>query len=326
MIYPPVITAVSSMRAWRQGQFTAGRSVALVPTMGALHEGHLTLIRSAAAHHPNVVVSIFVNPAQFAPHEDLDSYPRTLAADMQRLVGLNIEFAKSKSPGAITAIFTPMVADMYPSGIPLEVGQQSGAFVSVTPLSERLEGVTRPHFFRGVATMCVKLFNIVQPQEAYFGQKDVQQTVVIKKVLRDLHFPTQLKVVETVREEPDGLAMSSRNVYLTGKRRQVAPCLYQALKAAEEAYVKEVANGAKTVDRKVLVRPAEEILKNAGALEGIAVETDYLSVASVDDLDELENIDVSEGAIISGAVKIPPTEDGERPVRIIDNLILEGRR
>jgi len=293
--------------------------------MGALHAGHISLIRSAAQTHDSLVISVFVNPAQFAPHEDLSRYPRTLTTDIEQLEALNTELSspESSSKGRIEALFVPSVPEMYPSGIPLQQELQKGAFVTVTPLSSRLEGVTRPHFFRGVATVCMKLFNIVQPDEVYFGQKDVQQTVVLKWMVSDLHVPTKIRVEDTVREE-DGLAMSSRNVYLGEKRRSFAACLYKALKASEEAYLQEVAKGATVIPRGILTGPAEKVLREAGSDE-VKTETEYFSVACPKELEELEQVDVNVGAVLSGAVRMLPTQENEGPVRIIDNIILKGK-
>lgn len=285
--------------------------------MGALHAGHLSLIRAAAAENPSVVVSIFVNPAQFAPHEDLTQYPRTLDSDVAQLEKLNA--ALPPSSGRVEALFLPSVTEMYPSGIPLDQTQQRGAFVSVHGLSEQLEGVTRPHFFRGVATVCMKLFNAVQPDAAFFGQKDVQQTVVLRRLVQDLLIPVELRICETVREGEDGLAMSSRNVYLGDKRRGVAGGLYRALRAAEEVY--KSGEG----DRDTVLAAAEKVLENVGRDEGVTIEVEYLSLADGEELNELQVLDGRGGAILSGAVRVMPAGERESPVRIIDNIILKAR-
>lgn len=208
---------------------------------------------------------------------------------------------------------------MYPGGIPLNQTQQRGAFVSVHGLSEQLEGVTRPHFFRGVATVCAKLFNAVQPDVAFFGQKDVQQTVVLRRLVQDLLIPVELRICETVREDGDGLAMSSRNIYLGVKRRGVAGVLYKALRAAEEAYK----SGEEA--RETVLAAAAEVLKGVGRDEGVKVEVEYLSLADGNELNELNVLDGRGGAILSGAVRVMPTGEGESPVRIIDNIILKAR-
>lgn len=316
---PPlqIHTTIASLRAWRRTQLLTSRSVGFVPTMGALHAGHLSLIRAAATAHPAVCVSIFVNPAQFAPHEDLSQYPRTLSSDIAQLEALNASLPEGA--GRIEALFLPAVAELYPGGIPLEQDKQRGAFVTVVGLGEQLEGVTRPHFFRGVATVCTKLFNAVQPDAAYFGQKDVQQTVVLKRLVRDLCMPVEICVCETVREGADGLAMSSRNVYLGEKRRAVAGGLYRALRAAEEAYM----GGA--TERAVVLGAAEEVLRGVGREEGVEVKVEYVSLTDGEELQELQTLDGRGGAILSGAVRMMPTGEGEAPVRIIDNIIFKAR-
>lgn len=282
-------------------------------------------MRTAAHENDSVAVSIFVNPAQFSPTEDLAVYPRTLPADVAKLEGLNRELEASGARGRIEAIFVPSVAEMYPSGIPLVQEEQKGAFVTVQPLASKLEGITRPHFFRGVATVCTKLFNIVQPDKAYFGQKDVQQTVVLKRMVKDLHMPLQIRVLPTGREE-DGLALSSRNVYLGARRRKVAPVLYRALRAAEWAYKKQAATSGK-VRSSVVLEAGLNVLD--GAMdndEGVRWELEYLSLADPTELEELSEVNVKEGAILSAALRMLPSKEGEGVVRLIDNIILEGRR
>ncbi|KAF3933722.1 hypothetical protein ABW19_dt0204612 [Dactylella cylindrospora] len=307
-----VYNTVASYRAWRHS-LPKDATVGVVPTMGALHEGHLSLARAAAMENSHVVVTIFLNPAQFAPTEDLDAYPQTLPSDLAALSKLNDSLPPSA--GQIEAIFNPTVSEMYPLGIPLQRDSQVGTFVEVVPLSAKLEGSTRPHFFRGVATVCTKIFNITQPTNAYFGQKDVQQTVILKRLLRDLHFPIQLQVVPTSRE-PDGLAMSSRNVYLTGIRRQVAPVLYQSLKAAEELYHHGETNAERIMAaaRKVIDQHAED---------GAKIKLDYISLNEPDMLGEVDEVESGKGIILSGAMFLMPRQEGEKIVRLIDNLILD---
>ncbi|KAF3903235.1 hypothetical protein ABW20_dc0104985 [Dactylellina cionopaga] len=282
--------------------------------MGALHAGHISLARAAASENTHVVVTIFLNPAQFAPTEDLAAYPKTMAADLAALESLNDSLPDSVA-GRMTAVFAPTVAEMYPLGIPLDRSAQVGTFVEVVPLSSKLEGGTRPHFFRGVATVCTKLFNITQPNRVYFGQKDVQQTVIIRRLLGDLHFDMQLRVIATEREK-DGLAMSSRNVFLKEKRREIVPVLYKALKAAEAMY-----EGGE--------EKAEEILKAArDIVEGCAkendgmVKLDYVSLNEPELLEEVEKVERGKGVILSAAMWVMPTQEGEGTVRLIDNLIL----
>lgn len=313
--------------------------------MGALHEGHLALIRQAALENTDVFVSIYVNPTQFGVNEDLSSYPRTWDSDVAKLQELDQEFAAGKPwgqgaikpqppQGRITAIFAPTSKVMYPSLPPSSEPGGHGSFVTITPLSMLLEGASRPVFFRGVATVCMKLFNIVTPDRVYFGQKDVQQTVIIKRMVKDLHVGTDVKIGPTVREK-DGLAMSSRNVFLGSRRRNVGLVLSKALREAESAYLagkrsREDILGAAN-------KLAESISKEQEALppsQRATFEVDYISLADPESLDELDEVDGGKGAILSGAVKMRPLEDpqpnedlgeenGTIPVRLIDNLILE---
>ncbi|KAI9090473.1 hypothetical protein DFS34DRAFT_372730 [Phlyctochytrium arcticum] len=259
--------------------------------MGALHEGHVSLAQIARKSCDKVVASIFVNPAQFAPTEDLSKYPRTWDSDVGKLADAGVD-----------AIFYPSVKEMYPSGIVLDVKDQQGTFVEVKGKSHQMEGSIRPHFFRGVATIVAKLFNITQPTKAFFGQKDAQQCAVIRSMIRDLFIPTELVVCATVRET-DGLAMSSRNRYLSPEERLKAPILYQGMSAAQAAYEQQG-----VVNRSDLVKIASDIIKGQdGVLE-------YLSVADPFTLEELETIG-QDGAIFSGAIKVGST-------RIIDNVLL----
>ncbi|WP_376796636.1 pantoate--beta-alanine ligase [Thermogemmatispora sp.] len=211
-----VITTVQEMRRWRAG-WPLGASVGLVPTMGYLHEGHLSLVRRACAENEGVVVSIFVNPIQFGAHEDLERYPRDLPRDLRLLEAQGVH-----------AVFVPTAAEMYPPKFITYV-EPSG------PLASEAEGASRPGHFRGVATVVLKLLNLVQPQRAYFGQKDAQQVAVIKALVADLNLPVELVVMPTLRE-PDGLAMSSRNSYLSPQGRRAATVLYRALLAGKTAY------------------------------------------------------------------------------------------
>ncbi|KAH8425475.1 pantoate--beta-alanine ligase PAN6 [Aspergillus melleus] len=327
----------SPLRQWRRQLLLSNKSLGFVPTMGALHEGHLSLMRQAAAENTDILVSIYVNPTQFGVSEDLSSYPRTWDSDVAKLQALNAELdAQSKSGGRVTAILAPTSHVMYPSLPPTSEIDGDGSFVTITPISRRLEGASRPVFFRGVATVCMKLFNIAGADRAYFGQKDVQQTVVIKRMVKDFHVDTEIRIGETVREV-DGLAMSSRNVYLGERRRGVGLVLYRALRAAEEAYGSgklgrgEILEAANQVTRRVLAE------QQALAPEERALyEVDYISLADPESLDELEVVDPAKGAILSGAIKMAPLEaskegedcglgDGKVPVRLIDNLIMKPR-
>ncbi|KFY20485.1 hypothetical protein V493_07672 [Pseudogymnoascus sp. VKM F-4281 (FW-2241)] len=229
--------------------------------MGALHSGHLSLIRQAASETSAVVVSIYVNPAQFGVHEDLASYPQTWDRDCALLRDLDRELAdEGGNLGTVAAVFAPTDGVMYPSGFPGQEVDAKGSFVSITPAGEKLEGVQRPTFFRGVATVCMKLFNIVAPEKVYFGQKDVQQTVVIRKMVKDFCMDTEVRVGATVREA-DGLAMSSRNVYLGTRRRARATVLRETLQLAESRYK------AGYRSRSEILGPAEAYVHSVQAAE-----------------------------------------------------------
>ncbi|KAJ1963306.1 pantoate-beta-alanine ligase [Dispira parvispora] len=299
---PLVIHTVQELRTWRAEQRKLGKRVGLVPTMGALHEGHLALVQSARNECDVVVVSIFVNPAQFAPHEDLAQYPRTLTQDVQRLSA-----ASGENDGKPLAdvVLAPAVAEMYPSGITVQKEQQQGAFVEVVGLSHQMEGVTRPHFFRGVATVVTKLFNIVQPDVAFFGQKDAQQCVVVKALVRDLCFPIRIVVVPTVRDSTSALALSSRNKYLTADQRHLATTLYRGLQAAEVLFSQG------ECQRDALLEAVNSSFTSNTEAE---VELEYLSLAHPTTLEELDRIE-ADGAILSGAFRVGTT-------RLIDNVLL----
>ncbi len=212
MLVSSIADLRSHLAAWRK----QGQSVALVPTMGNLHAGHLRLVEEAKRRAARVVVSLFVNPLQFGPKEDYARYPRTPEEDRRKLAELGVDL-----------LFSPPVEEMYPHGL------EASAYVEVPGLSEILCGAFRPGHFCGVATVVAKLFNLVQPEVAVFGEKDYQQLVLIRRMVEDLNFPIAIVSVPTVRE-PDGLAMSSRNLYLAAKERLKAPCLYQVLCEAKE--------------------------------------------------------------------------------------------
>ncbi|KAK5129544.1 hypothetical protein LTR08_003165 [Meristemomyces frigidus] len=304
--------------------------------MGALHEGHLSLARLAAAENSEVFVSIYVNPTQFGVHEDLDSYPVTWDRDMTMLNKLDDEL-KAGGKGRITTIFAPSTKIMYPTLPPDSTIPGAGSFVNITPLATLLEGKSRPVFFRGVATVCMKLFNIVEPDRVYFGQKDVQQSVIIKRMVTDFHLNTEVRVGATKREE-DGLAMSSRNVYLGERRRKAGIVLSQVLRAAEAAYKM----GKK--DRDDILMFAwyvinDRIMEQDGLAETerARFEIDYISLADPNTLEEVQTVNESKGAVLSGAIKMLPLKavvDGEKlglgddkvPVRLIDNIVLEPSR
>jgi len=256
--------------------------IGLVPTMGFLHDGHLSLVRQARLECTSVVVSIFVNPTQFGPHEDLDKYPRDLQRDLNLLASAGVDL-----------VWTPTNEVMYPSGYQ--------TWVNVEEVSKPMEGAMRPGHFRGVATVVAKLFNAVQPQRAYFGQKDAQQVVVIRQMSRDLDFPIEIAVCPTMRE-PDGLAMSSRNVYLSSDERPAAVVLSRGLflaKAAFEAGERDANHLRKVVLDSLATEPS--------------VKVQYVSCAHPDTLQELEGL-VNQ-ALLSLAVTIGKT-------RLIDNILL----
>ncbi|KAG6055478.1 hypothetical protein E4U17_002952 [Claviceps sp. LM77 group G4] len=333
-----VLRTVDDVRKWRKPLVIDHRSVGLVPTMGALHEGHMALIRAAARENHHVVVSIYVNPAQFGIREDLASYPVTWETDTAALAKLDGELAdEGANLGRVSAVFAPTTPDMYPSGFPGQEVDSKGSFVTITPVGEVLEGASRPTFFRGVATVCMKLFNIVQPERVYFGQKDVQQTLVIRRMVQDLMVPTEVVVCPTERES-DGLALASRNVYLGTRRRKVGLVLYRALRAAENAY----RGGEAQTSRAAILGAAQAVCdgslqaqKDMKSSERALFDIDYLSLADPDSLQELHEVDPRRGAILSGAVKMLPVEDpqegedlghsGGPAVRLIDNIILSPK-
>ncbi|XXG95087.1 hypothetical protein Hte_001347 [Hypoxylon texense] len=329
-----IFRTVDAVRRWRKPQYLDHRIVGLVPTMGALHEGHLSLIRAAARESHHVVISTYVNPAQFGIKEDLASYPVTWESDCKILAELDRELADDGGNlGRISAVFAPTTPEMYPSGFPGQEVDSKGSFVVLTPISELLEGGTRPTFFRGVATVCMKLFNIVQPEKVYFGQKDVQQTVVIRKMVKDFMLPTEVVVGPTIRES-DGLALSSRNVYLGERRRRVATVLHHALQAAESQYLGGV------LDRDTILKAANAVasdtLNEQSTLapeKRVKYEVDYISLADPFTMEELAEVDPKVGGILSGAVKMLPVESpqpgedlghsGGPAVRLIDNIVLK---
>lgn len=256
--------------------------VGLVPTMGYLHEGHLMLVREAKQHCASVVVSIFVNPTQFGPSEDLEAYPRDLQRDYALLEAIGVDL-----------IWTPNSEIMYPANFQ--------TWVEVSDVTKPLEGTYRPGHFRGVTTVVAKLFNAIQPDIAVFGQKDAQQVVVVKQMTRDLSYPIEIIVVPIVREG-DGLALSSRNTYLNEDQRQAATVLYRSLRAAEKAYLDGERSAGKI--RKIMSQIIEaEPLASA----------QYVSCADLVTLTELETI--TSGALLSMAVFVGKT-------RLIDNWIL----
>ena len=261
----------------------AERPLGLAPTMGALHAGHLSLVDRSLADNAATAVSIFVNPTQFGADEDLSLYPRDLDSDLELL----------RQQGA-ALVFVPDVAEVYPPGF--------DTWVDVGPVAERLEGTERPGHFRGVATVVAKLFNIVRPDRAYFGQKDGQQTVVVRKLARDLDMGLEIVVCPTVREE-DGLAMSSRNIRLTPEQRRAATIIYRALSRGEELWAKG------ETDARRITAVVVEALESEPLLDAI----DYVSVADAETLEELA--EVAGRAMVSTAVRMGS-------LRLIDNVML----
>ena len=332
----PVFRHVPSLREWRKKHALNQRIVGLVPTMGALHGGHISLIRQAARDCHEVVVSIYVNPSQFGINEDLSSYPVTFDKDITDLALLDRELVDDgKNLGHITAVFAPNTHGMYPSGFPGQEVDSHGSFVNITPLNGILEGTSRPTFFRGVATICMKLFNAVQPERAYFGQKDIQQTMVIRQMVRDFLVPTEIVIGPTIRE-PDGLALSSRNVYLGTRRRAVAIVLRDALKAAEDAY------GMGSNSAQVLLEAANTVAQDVvdeqdrmPPSKRVKFEVEYIALSDPETFEEIDVTDPSKGAILSGAIKMYPIEEpqegenlglsGGPVVRLLDNIILKPR-
>ena len=259
------------------------RTIGLVPTMGALHEGHLSLVREARRMCDVVVVSVFVNPTQFGPSEDYEHYPRDLTKDTALLTDYNVDY-----------IFAPAAEEIYPKDF--------STYVNVGGLSKLLEGETRPGHFRGVATVVAILFNTVRPDFAFFGQKDAQQAVIIKRMVRDLAFDTEIVVSATVRED-SGLAISSRNLYLDAEEQQSAAVIHQGLKQAKEAYKKGERHAAKLVD---IVRTTIETEPR--------VRLDYVSVVDAETLEKLEKLD-ERPMLIAVAAYVGKT-------RLIDNTML----
>jgi pantoate--beta-alanine ligase len=279
----PNMMIATTLDELRTARSLLAEPVGLVPTMGYLHEGHLSLARRAKQECASVVASIFVNPTQFGANEDLSKYPRDLDRDLRLL-----------SEAGVDLVWTPTAEVMYPPGFQ--------TWVIVEELTHSLEGAVRPGHFRGVTTVVAKLFNGVQPHKAYFGQKDAQQAVVIRRMTQDLDFPTEIIICPTVRE-PDGLAMSSRNIYLNPGERQAATILFRALSAAQTAFN----NG----ERKAEV--LRSIVRNKVASEPLA-QLQYVSCTDFDSLQELEEIKGK--TLLSMAVFMGKT-------RLIDNFILE---
>jgi len=279
-----IAKTIESVRALVKAACNQGKKIALVPTMGALHIAHISLIEAAVKKCDFVVVSIFVNPTQFSPNEDLEKYPRPIDADLDicRKAGVDV-------------VFMPTVKEMYAA--------ENLTWVNVEKLTELLCGQFRPVHFRGVTTVCAKLFNIVTPDFAFFGQKDAQQAIVVKRMVADLNMPLEIVVCPTIRE-PDGLAVSSRNRYLTEQQRKDATCIYKSLQKCQQMINAGIKDTQKIVTQmcEILSRPS-------------SVEVEYISIV---DPETLQSVDRIAGKILAAvAVRIGQA-------RLIDNILLDA--
>lgn len=278
------ISSIAEMQRVAENVRSAGKRIGLVPTMGYLHEGHLSLIRTAHHHADTVIVTIFVNPTQFAPHEDFLKYPRDLERDKKLAEGAGADI-----------LFTPETTAMYLDGY--------HTYVDVEKITKVLEGKSRPTHFRGVTTVVAKLFNITKPHVAVFGQKDAQQAMVVMQMVRDLNFDVEIIVAPIVREQ-DGLAMSSRNVYLLPRERADAAVLSQSLKLAEEL----IRGGERLSDR--IIKQMQTLISSKPT-----AEVDYISIADASTLEELPHLHSGDSVLISLAVRVGTT-------RFIDNSMV----
>ena len=280
-----IVTTIAEARAAIAALRAQNKSVGLVPTMGALHTGHLSLVQAARAQCDAVVATIFVNPTQFGPNEDFSKYPRTFEADCELLRAENVDI-----------LFAPEAAEIYPEG--------ATTFVSVEGIENRLDGETRPGHFRGVATVVAKLFHIATPSKAFFGQKDAAQVAILRRMVRDLHFDLEIVVCPIVRE-PDGLAMSSRNRYLNEDQRQSATVLYRTLTAMQERIEEGEVASSELIDAGLSVLAEEP-----------DAQLEYLRVVDPDTLEDLP--DVESGALLAVAARFGSA-------RLIDNVLIPPR-
>jgi pantoate--beta-alanine ligase len=280
-----ILTSAAEVTAVSKEVHRAGKRVGFVPTMGALHEGHLSLVRSASSQTDVVIASVFVNPTQFGPNEDFSKYPRNAEKDSAMLAAEKTDY-----------LFLPSVEEMYPSG--------ATTWVEVEGLSEKLDGRSRPGHFRGVTTVVAKLFNIVQPDFAFFGQKDAAQVAIVNKMVRDLNFDVRIVVCPIVREL-DGLAMSSRNAYLNPEQRKQALVLYRSLMRVQTLADQGESSAAR-------LRVAGEQLM----AEEPAVKLDYFEIVNRDTLDPVD--DIAGGALVAVAAYVGST-------RLIDNIVVTGK-
>lgn len=277
-----VIESIAEMKAWSKKKFSENKTIGFVPTMGYFHEGHLTLIKESKKQCDTTVVSIYVNPTQFGPHEDYDKYPRDLERDLNLAEEL-----------AVDVVFVPADAAMYPPDY--------STFVRVEKLEDKLCGRSRPGHFRGVATVVLKLLHIVNPTILFLGKKDAQQAILLQRMVKDLNMDVAIHLVDTVRET-DGLAMSSRNTYLSPEERKAAPVLYRSLQLAKEMIEKGERNSAKIISAMQSLISKEPLAK-----------IDYISIVDCKTLEDIEQID--RPCLIALAVYIGTT-------RLIDNLWL----
>jgi pantoate--beta-alanine ligase len=279
-----IYTSIDEMRSASRAARQSGRRLGLVPTMGALHEGHLSLVRAARSSAEIVAASIFVNPTQFGPNEDLAKYPRSFERDRDLLQSEGVEL-----------LFAPYVEEMYPAG--------AVTWVTVEELSNKLDGRSRPGHFRGVTTVVSKLFHIVEPDVAFFGQKDAAQVAIIRRMVRDLNLPVHITVCPIVRE-PDGLAMSSRNAYLDPEQRKEALVLQRSLLVVQQL----IEQGENSADNLIVAGRQEFADKPS-------VRLDYFEIVNPDTLDPIQAIE--DHALIAVAAYVGST-------RLIDNLLIRG--
>ena len=284
MLFMHIISSAAEMTAFSKAAQRAGKRVGFVPTMGALHEGHLSLVRAARAQSDVVVVSIFVNPTQFGPNEDFARYPRSFEQDKAMLERERAD-----------CIFSPSVEEMYPGAT---------TWVTVEGLSEKLDGRSRPGHFRGVTTVVSKLFNVVQPEVAFFGQKDAAQVAIIRRMVRNLNFDVKIVVCPIVRES-DGLAMSSRNAYLSPEERKQAMVLHRSLQCVQALIQRGEYNAEKLVGS-----GKQKIAEEPG------VRLDYFEIVNPETLDPITN--VRDGALVAVAAYVGST-------RLIDNMLLPAK-
>jgi pantoate--beta-alanine ligase len=280
-----ICTTIHEMRAESRAVRRAGKRLGFVPTMGALHEGHLSLVRAARASCDVVAASIFVNPTQFGPNEDLAKYPRSFDRDRESLEREGVEF-----------LFAPSVEEMYPAG--------AVTWVTVQGMSDKLDGRSRPGHFRGVATVVAKLFHVVEPDAAFFGQKDAAQVAIIRRMVRDLSLSVEIVVCPIIRE-PDGLAMSSRNTYLDREQRKRALVLHRSL-----MHIQKLAESGEQEAANLVAAGREDFAQVP------SVRLDYLEIVHPDTLDPV--MDISGGALAAVAAFVGST-------RLIDNLLLPGK-